>query len=149
VPEDHWSHDIRDPVAFCAQYAKQRDLDYHQRERLVQFLLIALWQLANVYRPGGTITFSTFAGHKLPGRIIDWERSAEEGGRTKWVFSSYTYERTLPEFTEYRPEEADTGRAMDTEGSDLQDLLGLDRARDRRLSRRDDEVGPATKSKAA
>lgn len=92
--QDHWSHDIRDPEAFVSRIVALRggELDFHQRERLQQFLLIALWELSLVFEPGG-IRFSTYAGNTLPRRITDWRRSPEEGGRTKWQFKDRIYER--------------------------------------------------------
>ena len=77
---DHWSHDIRDPEAFVARIVTRSggDLDYHQRERLHQFLLIELWQLSLTYRHGDPRFPSNFSGHAggvLPRRVIDWRRS--------------------------------------------------------------------------
>jgi hypothetical protein len=96
---------IDDAEAFCWKVIanSNRDLDSGQRERLHQFLLIELWSLSKQYRPGN-VTFSTVAGNTLPKRIVDWERSAEEGGRLKWQFADRTYERELPLVVSFDPE---------------------------------------------
>lgn len=98
MQEQHWSHDIRDPAAFVARIVTRNggDLDHHQRERLHQFLLIALWELSLTYDRGDPRFPSNFSGHAgsiLPRRVVDWRRSPEEGGRTRWQFAGHTYER--------------------------------------------------------
>jgi hypothetical protein len=91
-------HDVRDADAFVSSVIARSAgrLSYDERERLVQFLRIEIWRLAERYEPGG-ITFSTYAGRTLPRRITDWRRTPEEGGRTFWSFGNgRTYERERP-----------------------------------------------------
>ena len=157
-----WSHDIRDPVAFVSHIVSRSsvELDYHRRERLHQFLLITLWEISRDFRPGGVL-FSTYAGNILPRRIIDWQRTPEEGGRTSWTFSATsginsgyrgrTIERVRPDFVplEDREGEAERASTVDAGHDRLSSVLGLDGARDRRVLRTADTLGTNEPRRAA
>lgn len=149
-------HDIRDCEAFVASITNRsrRTLDHHQRERLHQFLLIALWKLSLTYRRGDPrfpSNFSGYAGDILPQRIIDWERSPEEGGRTRWQFADRTYERSRPVFSSLDDQQGEALElsTVDAERGGLTSVLGLDRTRDRAALRPADPVGEGPARRAA
>jgi len=74
-------HDIRDVEAFTLNtiHKAKAQLTPQELEDLHTYLIEETWLLSQRYKPGG-ITFSTWAGHTLPKRIIDWKRKTY--GRT-------------------------------------------------------------------
>lgn len=156
---EHWSYDIKDPDAFVAKITVRHggSLTYHQRERLHQFLLIALWELSKTYRPNGRKpNFSGHAGTILPRRVTDWRRTAEEGGRTRWQFRDSVHERVIPTFVSIDDVEGGRGGtrshvrwlgAAEHEGfvdgpePGAADFLGVLRARSGQDARPANEVG--------
>jgi hypothetical protein len=152
-------HDIRDADAFVGRVIVRShlELDYHRRERLHQFLLIALWRLSQTYDANGRPSnFSGIAGAILPKRIIDWQRSPEEGGRTIWTKPrsgsgkqyADSYERQRPQLVSIDddPEHGDVGATLSGGSLDdgehrLADELRSLRKRARRPSRREPWVG--------
>jgi hypothetical protein len=131
VAEPGWSHDIKDPEAFVGRVIERSrlELDHARTERLHQFLLIALWELSLNYQSNGKpACFSNIAYRILPKRIIDWERSPEEGGRTRWQFADRTYERDLPGFIEYGDDVVGAAELDPAERVDS-DSAGLDSGR--------------------
>ena len=154
--QDHWSHDIDDPDAFVGKVISRSsiDLDHHRRERLHQFLLIELWQLSLRWNPPAKYKHKGFDGFARPIlslRVIDWERSAEEGGRTKWQFKGHTHERARPGFVslDERPDSAEPSSTVDSEGSGLQDLIGLLGERGSHHPRPEHTMGKRAHGKAA
>lgn len=167
MPLSGWSHDIRDPEAFVGRIVERsrRKLDSHQRERLHQFLLIELWQLSLNYHAGG-ILFSTWAGNTLPRRIIDWERTPEEGGRVLWTKPrtgggkqyAESYERERPKFytlvlEDHAPDSPlgtpHSERLVDATPDRSPDLMRVLRAGSSSTTRRDDTLGSRSPRRAA
>lgn len=154
MAEAHWSHDIQDPSLFVGKVISRShlDLDQQRRERLHQFLLIALWELSLVYCANGKpSSFSSHAGNILPKRIIDWERTPEEGGRTRWQFSDRVYERELPALVplDDRPDEPVHVEPLDASAYSDSAARRVLRERRSELAGRDIEVGAATSRAAA
>lgn len=155
--QQHWSHDIRDPEAFVGRIVEQRggDLNPHQRERLHQFLLIALWELSRGYNnTDGWSSFSGYAGSILPRRVTDFHRSPEEGGRTKWHFSNGTHrnlERVIPALVSLDDPVggADPGIARDVTPDRSTDLLRILGDRDSSPAGPESERGEAQTDRAA
>lgn len=86
-------HDVRDAEAFCARLIPNQwrdQLEPHDEEDLLAYLVETCWELSLTYRPGH-IAFSTLAGTTLRRRLTDWLRN--RSGRTVWKFADYTYER--------------------------------------------------------
>lgn len=73
---------IDDTEAFCKPYLARapQDLTTHEREDLLAYLVEATWELSLRYRPGPQ-TFSTYAGNRLPSKVIDWLRTARQDRR--------------------------------------------------------------------
>lgn len=99
--------DIRDVEQFVNTIIQRArlDLNHHDREDLAAFLIETTWELSLRYQPGG-ITFSTWAGNTLRLRIVDHTRNRE--GRTKWTFSTHTYQRERPQVVSLDTELAST-----------------------------------------
>jgi DNA-directed RNA polymerase specialized sigma24 family protein len=65
-------HDIKDVEAFTAAILKgRRDEDLHA------YLIEETWLLSTRYKPGGNITFSTWARTTLERRLIDYTRKEQ------------------------------------------------------------------------
>jgi hypothetical protein len=127
-------HDIRDVEAF-ADHAIQRsgltEYGYLDHEDLLADCITFIWELSQNGKYNPELgTFSHTAGARLNRFIVDWKRG---NYRTRWVFKDRIHERTPPTFTtlDNRPEHPHTIEPLDTEGSELQDLLGLHRTRNR------------------
>jgi hypothetical protein len=127
-------HDINDVEAF-AERAVQRcgltEYGYLDREDLLADCITFIWELSQngKYNPA-LGSFSHTAGARLNHFIVNWKRSQY---RTRWVFKDRIHERTPPTFTtlDNRPEHPHNPEPLDAAGSELQDLLGLQRTRDR------------------
>jgi hypothetical protein len=100
-------HDVDDAEAFAARIAGRyaTDLNQHDLEELIVYLVEVAWELSLKYTPGQSANgFSAGAGTILQRRIIDWRRS--KFGRTRYQFSDRTYEREQPRITYF--DELDT-----------------------------------------
>ena len=108
-------HEIDDVEAFTLAIVQRSrlELSHHDREDLVAYLLTECWRLSLRFEPGG-ISFSTYAGTTLRGRLVDWQR--KRFGRTRYVFSDRVLERKLPELVSLD--------ADDSNGDPLGDNLG-------------------------
>jgi hypothetical protein len=88
---------IQDVEAFTGGIVQRSGLhlSVEDREELHVFLIESAWELSRRYeqQPSG-ITFSSWAGHKLRLRVVDWQRS--RFGRTRWTFAGRVHERKLP-----------------------------------------------------
>jgi DNA-directed RNA polymerase specialized sigma24 family protein len=83
-----------EPFAVAIVQRSRIELNHHDREDLITYLVETCWELSLRYEPGG-ISFSTWAGATLRNRIVDWQR--KRYGRTRYVFSDRVFERKLPE----------------------------------------------------
>jgi hypothetical protein len=90
--------DIQDVEGMAASiaWATCPDLQFHEREDLVAWLVSECWLLSQRYEPDRGINFSTFAGTTLRRRVVDWKRQGRDG-RTVWQFKDRTYVRPLPQ----------------------------------------------------
>jgi hypothetical protein len=87
-------HDVDDAERFVSGIVSQRglELSFHEREDLVEWLLVECWKLSLVYEEGIIkLGFRKYAAVTLKKRIIDWQR--QRLGRTRWVFKDKIYER--------------------------------------------------------
>jgi DNA-directed RNA polymerase specialized sigma24 family protein len=90
--------DVGDVEALVATLARDvaADLQWHEREDLVAYLLGLVWERHEKWDREKTPSFRQFATYLLRLRIVDHCR--QQRGRTRWTFSSgYTYERVRPE----------------------------------------------------
>jgi hypothetical protein len=91
-------HDIKDVEALCQDIANRAglELQYHQRESLLTYLIEECWRLSGRYEEGrgSTTSFAGWATTNLRLRVTDWARI--EFGRTTWAFKDRTYERAQP-----------------------------------------------------
>jgi hypothetical protein len=153
--QEHWSFDIKDPERFVGNVVSRagKDFDYHQRERLIQFLLIELWQFSLLEPRPWRNSFSGWVYPLLRLRVADFERQPEEGGRTKWKFGDgRVYERTRPQhlsLDELQLERPDTGEPVDVEVCSRADLEGVLGTRGSTGSRSTNGVGEASSREAA
>jgi len=101
-------HDIRDVEAFTLNtiHKAKVQLQPQELEDLHTYLIEETWLLARRYQPGG-ITFSTWAGHTLPKRIIDWKR--KQYGRTH----NGTHKQVRPTLIPHNPRHHPTTISLD------------------------------------
>jgi hypothetical protein len=106
--------DIDDVEALCQDIANRSglELQYHQRESLLTYLIEECWRLSGRYEEGrgSTTSFAGWATTNLRLRVTDWARI--EFGRTTWAFKDRTYERPRP-----------VVHSLDVDGAE-RDLLG-------------------------
>lgn len=96
---------LDDAVAFCASYIRRsvrQQLSEHDREDLLQELLVACWRAAKTYDPDRGVKFTSYATGALSHAAVEWERRTHK--RTRWVFKTHVYERQLPTFVELADE---------------------------------------------
>lgn len=104
--------DVRDTEALCGRVIQMSglELDHHEREELLAYLVALAWELSLEYEPGIIRRgFSLWVTTTLRRRVTDWHR--QRNGRTKWQFANgRTHERQLPKFQSIddRPELLDT-----------------------------------------
>jgi DNA-directed RNA polymerase specialized sigma24 family protein len=72
-------HDIRCVESYCAHIIQRSrlNLNPHDHEDLLTWLIESTWHLSTTYRPGGR-SFSAYAGTRLPQRLIDWQRQRKD-----------------------------------------------------------------------
>jgi DNA-directed RNA polymerase specialized sigma24 family protein len=99
-------------------FAQNPGLLESDREDLIAYPLADAWRMSERYAPNSPKSrFGAWIEPTLQQRCIDWRRS--KYGRTRWQFSSHTYER---------PREPDRrldapGRPGDPDAGDLRDLV--------------------------
>ena len=144
-------HDVRDAEQFARAIAARSNLrlSYHDTDDLHEYLLSELWVLSTRYNPGGTVSFSSWAGTILRLRCVDWQR--KHYGRTKGQFSGgRSYTKDLPDVLSLDALDDEPGSELGRvePGGSLDDgthrladeLRSLD-ARGRRPAGRADELG--------
>jgi hypothetical protein len=92
-------HDVRDVEALCRWVVNTRvpggELRQHEREDLITWLIEVAWFHSRKYRPGGTVSFSTYITVQLRRDVHEWKR--KQNGRTRWSASNgKVYERVMP-----------------------------------------------------
>lgn len=142
-------HDIRDVEAYgrrLIQRSRVPELNYHEYEELLSWIIAKAWELTDKY-DAGKGSFSNFCGVRI--RVADWER--ERNGRTKWQFADRTYERPRPQFVplDDRPEQADPSAEMDGSTHRLAAELRLYGAGDSAKPGRDEGLGTESDRVAA
>jgi DNA-directed RNA polymerase specialized sigma24 family protein len=94
--------DIRDVEQFAGRIVERSglELSYHDREDLLESLIVECWACADKYDPARG-AFSTFATYKLRAAVVAWLRTSQErtgrtgfvGGRTTWKFRDRIHQR--------------------------------------------------------
>ena len=105
-------HDVRDVEALCGRVISRSgiELDHHDREELLAFLVEHAWFISRHFVPNG-IRFTTFATTQMQKQIHEWKRRRH--GRTRWKSGDRIYERRIPAFV-----------SMDADRSGLEQALG-------------------------
>jgi hypothetical protein len=144
-----WSlWDVGDVEALCWSIVKRYrlELNHHEREDLVTYLIETCWSLSVRYEPGG-ITFCTYATNNLKLRVVDWER--QRFGRRTWKFKNAVYERPQVELVSLdadesfrdRLESSVAGSGLDDDASSFASDMRTLSERARRPGRRDEWLG--------
>ena len=131
---------IADVEGFTGRIVKHSGLrlSVQDREELHVWLIEECWLLSRRYEPQPSgITFSSWAGHKLRLRVVDWQRS--RFGRTRWQFAGRVYERERPRLVSLDADDSERVRLVDTLAassvdSDASGFAADMRALDRRSS---------------
>ena len=127
-------HDVEDVEALAKDVIRKSGLtlDAYAYEDLLAYLVETAWELSIAWEPARVQPYGRFSHEcyrRLALRVTDWHR--RRNGRTRWQFSGYVHERTIPTVVplEDRGDGADDCVALDLAERGLSVVLGLQRTR--------------------